>query len=93
MAGQVVAVPKEYLPEEWNLPYNTDNTGFRHNPYPPGGYRKLYTQMKREPLIGSSAPPKDFPQWAAPELLTMQRKMRYSGRIWGGEYTNQLGDN
>jgi len=30
--GQVVAVPKEYLPEEWNLPYNIEQHWFQTQP-------------------------------------------------------------
>lgn len=72
--GQVVAVPKEYLPEEWNSPYNikqhwfVDTTRIRQEL----GYSEVVhpnEALRRTIDWQRSAPPKDSPQWAAPELL------------------------
>lgn len=72
--GTVVAVPKDHLPAEWNLPYNTkqhwfvDTTRIRQEL----GYREVVPPeeaLRRTIDWQRSHPPKEFPQWAAPELL------------------------
>ncbi len=72
--GKVVAVPKEYLPAEWNLAYNTeqhwfvDTTRIRQEL----GYSEIVPPdeaLRRTIDWQRSHPPKEIPQWAASELL------------------------
>ncbi|MBE9190553.1 NAD-dependent epimerase/dehydratase family protein [Gloeocapsopsis crepidinum LEGE 06123] len=72
--GQVISVPKHYLPADWNLPFNTeqewfvDTTRIRQEL----GYSEVVSQeeaLKQTINWERSNPPPEMPQWTGLELF------------------------
>lgn len=72
--GEIISVPKQYLPVDWNLPFNTnqdwfaDTTRIRQEL----GYKEVVSQeegLKQTIDWERSNPPQEMPQWTGLELL------------------------
>lgn len=72
--GKIISVPQQYLPAEWNLPFNTeqdwfaDTTRIRQEL----GYSEVVSQeeaLKQTIDWERSNPPQEMPQWTGLELL------------------------